>query len=1422
MRPFAKWIFRFLLVFALITVVPAGYAGDISQKLPLLPFGEGETPPALLQAPTAGAELIVLAAARNVADGNAKSKNTRKTKGPASGSGCGTDGYLLAGTGGNATITQPCKVAAGTYNYDFVNIHSGGSLTFADATIHFWAKSILVENEGSLNVGTFANPIGDANATNTVTFHLYGDDYQSAGITCKTTKCGVAANNWTLQPTGKIQLPGGVEDYFYQYQRLPADDNQTGSLTENSYFGLKTLAVSYGGTLQMFGLKGAIYQDPNPYDDQSGNSGMSWVRLNQNGCPPDSVNTGCVSPDKTGKQLVLDRLVNWQKNDWIVVTATDYVPNHSEMRQIAGIQTDGNHTVITLKTALSYPHNGQKYDLTQHKIPERLNNYGEDFMTSVDTRAAVALLTRSIRIVSEACSTYDPATNACTGLPATCTGKWNPAKSQCSGLPKQEGSYFGGHVIARQGFKQFQMKGVELKQLGQGGRMAHSPVNFHMARQVPSYGNPNVSYVMACSVNESMTRMYEIRGTQGVILKRNVGYKSIGHGYYLAEGTETGNTLEANIGIYARPAVDYRDNPRKVPGILASSSPPSQNFAAFATDYLHPSVFYITNGYNSFEDNMAVGAGTCGACYWIAPVQVSGLSQNQSWESYAGIQTNTPGTAPLYRFHGNFCSTAQHSLITIDSPGVCNGVSTPWQADSYALQPIMTPFDIGYQNDPDSKQTLYPKINVGAALQPTTCDETDCTNVTPACTKGQTQNCAVNVIDSYTSSFHWAQQNYAAIWLRTYWFLFTNSALSDVLNGGLTMVSGGSWDQVINRYWALTRKSVFIGNTQEDLENIYAQNRGPVNPDTKGKLVCQGGSTPANYCRVLDGHGKDEGIVIPIDNFSVYQRLYNIYDGPVYQEANAFLNIKKREVTGCDNHTQEYPAGECRGETNFLYYQANGIPRATEDPFKGECIMPNAAIGWKQPNGFYYPPAFHSKNLFFGDVDIRHFVIVPLFKPGTFEVDVAAVEKNYCTYPPAASDPNAPAGLFYTQFTDIDRQTELNDNDGSLSGLSGAVPQQISDTNGTVSVNKDQFYYAPNAPFECLAEQSCYQSPYDYVSAVVYPDPACAASASCTNWAADCTTYQCYGVPIFRQYLNTGETAGVAQGIKMLGTAISQRSTMVANNGKYYIDTAATANRQNHGLPTGNLNVFMANQEYNFFLIYAKPSTHVTFQLYVGKSPDASFDLDTAVTLVRVGTKRSDDITVLVQPPQFEPQTWPDEWSKTYDNSTGILEVTMDFASFADDFETAKAESCGPPSFCQWNDPAGECRCAAHNDKNNPNPIGFSCDNSSNICAWSSLRSECPSGGCFGFQVVLPAGFVADDDNASDSAPPIHRPEPTAFPADWTVDWEKAPYPLAFDASVPWDHDVYPVPGPCDYNDNNTYPKNAPLPSSLGLGRKGK
>jgi hypothetical protein len=57
-------------------------------------------------------------------------------------------------------------------------------------------------------------------------------------------------------------------------------------------------------------------------------------------------------------------------------------------------------------------------------------------------------------------------------------------------------------------------------------------------------------------------------------------------------------------------------------------------------------------------------------------------------------------------------------------------------------------------------------------------------------------------------------------------------------------------------------------------------------------------------------------------------------------------------------------------------------------------------------------------------VEFRHFVIEPLFQPGTFTTDPVDAQKRYCTW----------NDTMFAGFTDIDRQTELNDDDGSLTG----------------------------------------------------------------------------------------------------------------------------------------------------------------------------------------------------------------------------------------------------------------------------------------------------------------------------------------------------------------------------------------------------
>jgi hypothetical protein len=1183
-------------------------------------------------------------------------------------------------------VTSPFTVCAGTYHYGNVNVYGGGSLTFHDAPIDFWAASILIENLGAVIAGSPARPIGTAPGGR-VTFHLYGQDQGAApfgtavgqggqGITCKSPGglCGVPPSIWQSDHTAKVALPGGVTDFFYAYDPLPYDDGGT----VKGYFGYKVLAVSYGGTLQLFGKKGATYGTVDP-----SNSGTSWVRLAQ------TLPVG-------GTTLALDRPVDWEPGDQIVVTTTDYLPGHSEQLTIAPGGVSADKRTVTVSEPARYLHNGERFDLSM--LPARLGIA----LAAAETRAAVALLSRNIRIVSEGDAFGQP-------------------------FPSGPGQYFGGHTIARQGFTAFQVQGVEFYQLGQGGRVSHYPVHFHMARATP----PD-TFVQDCSVHDSMTRWVTMHATHGVTLARNVGYLSIGHGYYLEDGTEIENEYFSNIGIFARAAVDNVQNPRQVPGILSAPDRIGQEVVPYHTDFDHPAVFWITNAYNDFQYNMAVGAGACGACFWLVPASTSGLSRHQHWESYASIQA-TPdraATAPLKSFRGNYCSSAMNSFNVVGNTSPCLGIGPN---DPNSLPAVPNPLA------PTSANTdYYPMVSGGGGHFPTRCEPpvTDCglPSVT-LCSRTNMQSCEVTVLDRYTSSFHWTETNYGAIWLRPWWYLVINSVLSDVQNGGLTFVTGGDYTRssTITGHWALARRSVFIGETQP--ENPYASNAGPFN--AASGLACD--TTQGNNCL-----SRAEGVAFPLTNFANNQRLFNVYDGPSYQDANAYLNITETTIADC----MPNPSRSC-SSSRSMYGRVLGMPRDGD-----RCYLPNAAIAWKQPNGFYYPPAFHSRNLFFHNVDIRHFVIEPSFLPDSFRTDPDIVPERYCTWNPGMFD----------GFTAIDRQTVLNDDDGSLTGLVD-----------TISVNEDSFFSAPVQTIECESDETARTSPYEYVTTVVYP--GCAANVdsgtalsqcNAQNWSQPCTTPACYGVPLYRQYMTAREKQngarqddGSDRSIRLMAMAIWQRGNLTANKGLYYVDTTVGLARQTMGVlqTPPDTNVFQPGQTYYLFLLYAKPSTRQTYQLYVGKDP--AFDPTASVSLVRA--------SIEVAPLGFDQGAWPLEWTRAYDPETGILSVTMTMAPFAAEFASARADNCQPPSFCTWN--GSKCVCAL--DASDPLHADCIADDSA-ICDYAGYSVDCPEGGCLGFSVTLPASFATDPT-------PDPRPDPVPFPqnADWNVSWTFASRDLA-------------------------------------------
>jgi hypothetical protein len=1345
-------------------------------------------------------------------------------------------------------VDSACAVAPGEYHYRFVNVVANGSLTFTEATkskTDFWASAVIIENGGAVLAGSSPlNPFGKLGGV--LTIHLYGADLSKGdplkipgqGVLCSTkapTPCGIPQAVWTnngkdplwgcgaaSNAPGKNCIPGlptNVSDYFYQYGPLYGDERCTdGSKWDKmsgrcqtangqvGYFGYKVLAVSFGGRLQLFGYKGTCYFHCDPKLTHA-----SWTRLRRRILGDD------LDPkSQTNDLFIVDAPSNlnpentqFSENDEFVVTSTDYLPGHSERFKVGCVNqkpgekptgpcvpfkpTGSGGWIQELKAdhRAKWSHIGDRYGgpdsdkPLSKRLPDRIkNNFDPQLVRAgVETRAAVALLTRSIRIVSG----------------SDADGSEFPALSQddpCDDKVVKKACYsFGGHVVIRQGFQQVQIQGVEFAQLGQGGRLGHYPVHFHMARKTP-----NDTFVRDSSINESMTRWIVLHSTQGVLLAGNVGYLSIGHGFYLEDGSETDNRLYGNLGVFARAAVDNIQNFRHVPGILAYNDGGPTGFP-YRSDNEYPSAFWVTNGWNDFIGNMAVGAGTCGACYWFVPAENSsmvdvpdslpppkncpadGMHTYMKWSGYAGLQkhecnaekasvpSSFAGTAPIKSFYGNFCSSAMHSFQTTSDAPACNGIRASNQGKApdhltgvKSIAPKPNPGG-GEADDPyyphyigGRSETRCPLAAVQIPGQP---PQYDCSEAKPCANGPPLEHCGVTVIDHYTSAFNWANGNVAAIWLRPKWYLLTNSVISDVQNAGLTFVTSGTYDRsgVVEGDWALALNTLFIGATQPEnpdnqVVDPYASNAGPFNQTseerTRSKLKCDNGAAPTSYCL-----NANEGVTMPLDSFFVNQRLFSIYDGPAYEDTNAYLDIA---ATPCAD-------AEC------MYANTQGVRKGTGTL---ACYLPNAAIGWKQPNGFFYPPSFHSTNLFMDDVAIRHYVIDALWMPRTYMSNSGLIANEYCN----------PQNVSFANYSDIDRQTELNDDDGSLTGLTNdAAPKPT----GTISVNPDQFFSAPVETPECLSNigvqptntcgitqltpTTATTSPYDYVTTAVIagcgvdgppgkPKPNLGRCGDLTKdehgqppdrvlqvigrggiWSRECSNPACYGVPLFRQFLTGNDgTNGQPSGewamwftnkcntanpphpedcrfpfVRMGGQSTYQRSTLTANHGTYYIDTTVPRDIQYGSAempagepftnivpcefkPTGpcqprSVNVFHGEETYTVYFLYAKSGAHATQQTYQVYVGEG-FDLKT-VQAVKVGLSTSPVTHVTPQ------KALPPKWQAHYNDQVacpaanpkcGILQVTVDFTDF-DLSPTKEANGlCKPATFCKWS--GGSCGCA--------------------------------------------------------------------------------------------------------------------------------
>jgi hypothetical protein len=146
---------------------------------------------------------------------------------------------------------------------------------------------------------------------------------------------------------------------------------------------------------------------------------------------------------------------------------------------------------------------------------------------------------------------------------------------------------------------------AEFRHLGKEGVLGRYSLHFHLVGD-----SMRGSSVIGASIWDSANRWITIHGTNDLVVRDCVGYRSLGHGFYLEDGSESYNILDRNLAVQA----------------LAAKPLPGQ-FLPF--DRNDGAGFWWANSLNSFTRNVAAEcdhygyryeATPCGDCRLVRPV----------------------------------------------------------------------------------------------------------------------------------------------------------------------------------------------------------------------------------------------------------------------------------------------------------------------------------------------------------------------------------------------------------------------------------------------------------------------------------------------------------------------------------------------------------------------------------------------------------------------------------------------------------------------------------------------------------------------------------------------------------------------------------------------------------------------------------
>ncbi len=169
---------------------------------------------------------------------------------------------------------------------------------------------------------------------------------------------------------------------------------------------------------------------------------------------------------------------------------------------------------------------------------------------------------------------------------------------------------------------------AEFRHLGKKDTLGRYALHFHLV------GNTmRGSSVIGASIHNSHNRWLTIHGTNYLVVRDCVGYRSIGHGYFLEDGTEVQNILDRNLAVQA---MDGKKLPKQV-------LPFDQNDGAG---------FWWANSLNTFTRNVTCENNHYG--YFFEATETSALKLTLPVQQPDGSEKPTDiRTLPFVRFEDN-------------------------------------------------------------------------------------------------------------------------------------------------------------------------------------------------------------------------------------------------------------------------------------------------------------------------------------------------------------------------------------------------------------------------------------------------------------------------------------------------------------------------------------------------------------------------------------------------------------------------------------------------------------------------------------------------------------------------------------------------------------------------------------------------